>query len=81
MEVITRNRTRAYADGARHGAPAATPVADRFHLLQNLGETREQVFHTPRMARAAVHDAFRHQGVSLVDGTVAVAVPPPPPTG
>ena len=80
VEIITRDRARAYADGARHGAPEATQVADRFHLRQNLVETLEQVFHTHRTALAAVNEALRRQGMPLADGTTAVAVPPPPPT-
>jgi transposase len=81
VQIITRDRARAYADGARHGAPEATQVADRFHLLQNLVEALEQVFHTHRTALAAVNDAIRRQGVPLVDGTIAVPVPPAPPAG
>jgi len=44
VEVIARDRSSAYAEGARQGASAATQVADRFHLLQNLRETLDQVF-------------------------------------
>jgi transposase len=78
VEVIARDRSSAYAEGARQGAPKATQVADRFHVLQNLRETLDHVFTTQGPALDAVNAAMRQQPVPLPDGTLAVPVPPPP---
>ena len=78
VDVITRDRSSTYAEGARQGAPGATQVADRFHLLQNLAEVLTQVFTTHGRVLDAVNATERQQPVALSDGTSAVPVPPPP---
>jgi transposase len=75
--VITRDRSRAYADGAQQGAPDALQVADRFHLRQNLAEALDQVFTAHGHILEAVNAALRQAPVAQPDGTVAVPVPPP----
>src|SRR6266702_3242195 len=76
VKVIARDRASAYAEDARQGAPAATQVADRFHLLQNLREALDQVFLTHGQALDAVNTLRCQQSIPLSDGALAVPVPP-----
>jgi transposase len=60
--IISRDRGGAYAEGARQGAPDAVQVADRFHLLSNIGDTFERVIdrhHRALRIAAAAVDASR----------------------
>jgi transposase len=50
VEVIARDRADVYADGARRGAPRAVHVADRWHLLRNLGEALRTIMGTHHTA-------------------------------
>jgi transposase len=43
IEIITRDRSKTYASGIVDGAPEATQIADRWHLLKNLHETVEKL--------------------------------------
>ncbi len=48
VEVIARDGSNTYADGAARGAPDAVQVADRFHLVANLREALRQLLERNR---------------------------------
>jgi transposase len=77
---IARDRMKAYSDSARAGAPQATQVADRFHLLQNLADALDQVFSAHGHALKALSDTLSRTLVAQPDGRTAVPVPPPMPS-
>lgn len=43
LEVVSRDRGGAFAEGARQGAPGVVQVADRFHLVRNLGQALDRL--------------------------------------
>ncbi len=73
VEIIARDRSGAYADGARQGAPSAIQVADRFHLVQNASAALDDLLR----GRRQVIDYARGPGPPP---DPAAAVRPPSPS-
>jgi transposase len=59
VELISRDRGTTKASGATRGAPQALQIADRWHIIHNLGEALEKVLarHHTDLKRASTRSA------------------------
>jgi transposase len=76
VEVITRDRSNEYAEGASRGAPDAIQVADRFHLLQNVREMLQRLLERHQDALRAAATESRLMPDEQDSMPSAVALPP-----
>ena len=67
VDIISRDRAGAYAEGARKGAPEALQVADRFHILCNLTQTLQRFLERMAVAlrRNQLSEVVASEGSSL----------------
>jgi transposase len=68
VEVVSRDRGGAFAEGARQAAPQAIQVADRFHLLPNLGHVLDRLVTREHRVLTHVAEALTN-GATTTTGT------------
>jgi transposase len=79
VQIVARDRAEAYASGVRQGAPEATQVADRFHLLKNLASAFQEIFSVHHREMDQLNHVPHDEVPSQDDDTGATATEPPVP--
>lgn len=79
IEVVSRDRGGAFADGARQGAPQAIQVADRFHLVRNLGQALDRLLIREHRILTHVAEALAEPNETDAPNTPEQAAPSAPP--
>lgn len=78
IEILSRDRSKAYKLGMTQGSPDAIQVADRFHLLHNLEESLEKVFKGHTQTLQMVEKAqIQTRGIASLQPLEMVKVEPP----
>lgn len=76
VEIISRDRATIYAQGASEGAPDATQVADRFHLLQNMTDMLKRFLdHQPKILQETAKQAAEQAAAKLSHETTSSEAP------
>ena len=79
IQIVSRDRASSYAEGIRQGAPEAVQVADRWHLLKNLGDALERLAHRNHaLLRTAAQSVPKPPYSTLTHDPVAAAQPSSP---
>lgn len=78
VEVVCSDRSTEYARGIASGAPQATPVADRWHLLKNLREALERFLdrHTSTLRNISLSPTRGSSALAALDAEPAASAKP-----
>jgi transposase len=74
IEIVSRDRAGAYAEGATQGAPQALQIADRWHVCKNLGDAVETY-----LVRKKIQMPPSPMPTITAQEVAAVCAPLPPP--
>jgi len=77
VEIVSRDRAKAYAEGVRLGAPGAGQVIDRWHMLKRMTETIENLLGQKRSALVQATQTLNAVAAATVS---AAAIPHAPPS-